>query len=336
MEILMQRAIQNIRDTISHALEYVPTHAALIFYDTDTPLADILTNAYRVALPQATFVHISHIDKERAIEMCDALEPRDLVILVQSTDFRLNDFRIRIYLFQKKLKVIEHRHLARHPEHTWNTYINALAYDPTWYRKTGHALKHILEHSSKLMLHAPDTTLTISSGLEIPKLNVGDYTNMENIGGTFPIGEVFTEAKELHAMCGSLTLYAFADTHYLLQTFEPFRVDIDKGLLIGWSSNTPQAFIDVVDMVQAQERPIFREIGFGLNRAITRATPLHDITAFERTLGIHLSLGEKHTVYKKEGIHADKTRFHVDVFPIITSVYADERLIFDGETYIVS
>jgi aminopeptidase len=134
-------------------------------------------------------------------------------------------------------------------------------------------------------------------------------------------------------MNGSLMVYAFADTSFNIKMHEPFRIDIEEGVVVSWSENTPLAFCDVVEQVKTNERAIIREVGFGLNRAITRDHYLSDITAFERTLGLHFSLGEKHTVYKKQGITADKTRFHVDLFPLVNEVYADDALIFEDGTY---
>ena len=87
--------------------------------------------------------------------------------------------------------------------------------------------------------------------------------------------------------------------------------------------------------MKENERPIIREIGFGLNRAITKERYLEDITAFERILGMHLSLGEKHSVYKKEGIITHKARFHVDLFPVVDHVYVDNSLIFENGKYLV-
>ena len=136
-------------------------------------------------------------------------------------------------------------------------------------------------------------------------------------------------------MNGSLMIYAFAGTDFNIGLHEPFRIDIVDGLLVEWGDNTPQSFIDIVNQVKSHERAIIREVGFGLNRAITREHYLKDITAFERTLGMHFSLGEKHTVYKKQGITADKTRYHVDLFPLVTHVYADDTLIFEHGNYLV-
>ncbi len=330
---LTRKAVANVHDTLVLALEHKEPHQAIVIYDTEHELTRILTEAYRNALPDATFIDFNTRTREEIIALFDTLAPRDLVILIQTNDFRLNEFRIRIQLFQRKLKVIDHRHLYRHAQGTWNTYIDALAYDPIWYRGVGSKLKKKLEITETLRVVQGDNELIVHGGLEIPKPNLGDYTGMENIGGTFPIGEVFTEAKELSAVNGSLMIYAFADTDFHIQMYEPFRIDIVHGIVTGWSNNTPPSFASVVTEIRAHERAIIREVGFGLNRAITSETPLSDITAFERMLGLHFSLGEKHTVYKKAGITADKTRYHVDLFPVVSEVYADDNLLFKEGIY---
>ncbi len=332
---LLAAAIQNTEDIVSIALEHTEEHQALVVFDTENELTQIITEAYRHSLPNARFLDFASQTKDEIIAAFDALSPRDLVVLIQSTDFRLNEFRIRIHLFKHKLKVIDHSHLYRNEPDSWKTYIDALAYDPNWYRTVGSKLKEVLSQADTIRFESGDSILQITGGVETPKLNVGDYSEMENIGGTFPIGEVFTEGKDLTKMNGSTYVYAFAGTDFHINMHEPFRIDITDGLVTSWGDNAPQSFVDVVAQVQTNERAIIREIGFGLNRAITREHYLKDITAFERSLGIHFSLGEKHTVYKKEGITADKTRYHVDLFPAIDSVYADEKLIFQNQKYLV-
>jgi aminopeptidase len=335
LEALTAQATTNIEDIVRIALNHTEEHQVLVVYDTESELAQVLLNAYKNVLPNARYMDFNAHAKEDIISAFDALTPRDLVVLIQSTDFRLNQFRIRIYLFQKKLKVIDHLHLLRNTPDSWETYVHALAYDTDWYRGTGRRLKSILEDSSTLRVLTETTELRVEGKLEEPKLNIGDYTGMENIGGTFPIGEVFTEAKDLSTMNGSLMIYAFADASYNVAMHEPFRIDIKEGILIGWGENAPESFTTLVEEVRAHERAIIREVGFGLNRAITREHYLKDITAFERILGMHFSLGEKHTVYKKEGIKADKTRYHVDLFPVVDTAYADDTCVFDGHTYVV-
>ena len=57
-----------------------------------------------------------------------------------------------------------------------------------------------------------------------------------------------------------------------------------------------------------------RELGFGLNPAISTSTPLADINFHERKLGVHLSLGKKHGIYGKKLPKTEIQRFHIDVF----------------------
>jgi hypothetical protein len=326
---LTKEATKNVTDILAHAIELKPTEKALVIYDTENGLTNILTDAYRAALPTASFIDFNTKTKDEIIETCNAMSERDLVVLIQSSNFRLDEFRIRLHLFQKKLKVIEHMHLYRNTPDMWGTYVDSLAYDPVWYRGVGLALKAKLETTNELRVLSGETELVITGGVEEPKLNIGDYTGMENIGGTFPIGEVFTEGRDFSQMNGSIFVYAFADKDFLIHMHEPFRVDIEKGLIVGWGKDAPQDFVDIVNLVKSYERPLIREIGFGLNRAITRDHYLGDITAFERILGMHFSLGEKHSVYKKDGITTNKTKFHVDLFPVVTKVLADNTLIFE-------
>jgi hypothetical protein len=50
---------------------------------------------------------------------------------------------------------------------------------------------------------------------------------------------------------------------------------------------------------------------------------------------MHLSMGEKHSVYKKAGITTHKTKFHVDLFPIVDRALLDGKLIFEGGKYLL-
>ena len=143
-ENLVALATKNVADIVNIALQHDDSQRALVIYDTENDLTKILTAAYRSVLPKAVFLDFASITKEGIIESIDALSPKDLVVLIQSTDFRLNEFRIRIHLFKNKLKVIDHSHLYRNTPESWETYINSLSYDPRWYRVTGQKLKQVL------------------------------------------------------------------------------------------------------------------------------------------------------------------------------------------------
>ncbi|USN52724.1 MAG: hypothetical protein H6759_01460 [Candidatus Nomurabacteria bacterium] len=332
---LVQIATKNIKDILTHAIQKQPTEKALVVYDTNYGLTEILLAAYREALPKARFVDFEAVSKEEVIEAFDSMQPSDLVVLLQSSNFLLDAFRIRLHLFQKGLKVIEHMHLYRNTEDVWDVYVNALEYDMSWYRDIGPKLKAKLEQTQELRIQSGDVEMVVTGGVESPKLNIGDYTGMENIGGTFPIGEVFTEAKDFSKMNGSFMVYAYAGEQFSVDMHTPFRVDVKDGLIVGWQEDAPESFAKIVNTIKEYERPLIREIGFGLNRAITRERYLQDITAFERILGMHFSLGEKHSVYKKEGITTHKTKFHVDLFPLVDRVFADGELIFSEGKYLV-
>src|SRR5205085_2056996 len=83
----------------------------------------------------------------------DALEPEvvraeleqlaenELAVLIQSSVFRIPEFRIRVELYRRNVKVMEHSNLERIEDGEVEHYVAALAYDPAYYRELGHALK---------------------------------------------------------------------------------------------------------------------------------------------------------------------------------------------------
>ncbi|MDO8603943.1 MAG: hypothetical protein Q7K40_00820 [bacterium] len=332
---LLALATKNVADIINIAIEHKAPEKALVVYDTRYGLTDILTEAYRTALPHARFVDFDKVSKEEVISAFDEMRQSDLVVLIQSSNFLLDAFRIRLHLFNKKLKVIEHLHLHRNTEDVWDVYVNALEYDVAWYRGVGPKLKARIDETQGLRIQSQGAELVVTGGLESAKLNIGDYTGMENIGGTFPIGEVFTEARYFSKMNGSFMCYAYAGADFSVDMHEPFRVDVKEGLVVGFADNAPETFAKIISNIKEYERPIIREIGFGMNRAITRERYVQDITAFERILGMHFSLGEKHSVFKKEGITAHKAKFHVDLFPLVDRVLADGKVLFENGKYLV-
>ena len=334
---LIAIASKNIKDILDLSIKFERggTNKALVVYDTDNGLTNILVAGYRAALPEAKFVDFATVDKQTIMAEFDQLVPNDLVVMVQSSNFRLDDFRIRIHLFNKKLKVIEHMHLYRNNESVWDVYVNSLEYDPQWFHTASSMIVNKLQSAEQFKLTSLNCDLIVDGGLENPKLNIGDYTGMENIGGTFPIGEVFTEGRDFAGMNGSVYIFAFANQDFSVSMHEPFRLDIEQGLVVDYGENTPQGFIDIWNLIKTYERPLMREVGFGLNRAITRERYLSDITAFERIYGMHLSLGEKHSVYKKPGIKTNKSKFHVDLFPVVTRASADGQTIFENGQYLL-
>jgi aminopeptidase len=269
---------------------------------------------------------------EAVLDLFRTLAPGDLVVLVQSSNFRLDGFRLRVELFKLGLKVIEHVHLSRMPGEQGEHYIDALAYDPVYFRGVGHALKGRIDRARRAEVHGGGDVLVFDSPLEAAKLNVGDYRAMANAGGQFPIGEVFTEARDLEAVDGRVQIHVFGDTAYRVnRPARPITLLVERGRVTGAVDSTPD-FDEVLAIIRRDEGEVWvRELGFGMNRAFTRERRVDDIGTYERMCGIHLSLGAKHGVYAKPGFKRKDARYHIDVFAVTDAVYLDgERVYADG------
>jgi len=330
-------ATKHVADILTLAFEHTPAHRAVVVYDTDCDLAATLAAAYRAFLKDADFVLFDVEDPDTVLRAFEPLESGDLVVLVQSTSFRLAAFRIRLELFRRGLKVLEHPHLARMLGDEPLTYIDSLAYDPSYYRVVGAALKQRIDRVATASVESGGETLVFSAGLEPAKLNVGDYRTMKNVGGQYPIGEVFTESRELDAVNGRIRIACFGDTRYRVnQPEEPITLVIERGRIIDALGSTPE-FEAVLDNIRADEGEVLvRELGFGMNRAFSRTRVVSDIGTYERMCGIHLSIGAKHASYNKPGIRKRSARHHVDVFAVTESVTLDDEVVFKNGAWAVT
>ncbi|MCK9990446.1 MAG: hypothetical protein WA112_11645 [Rugosibacter sp.] len=319
---------------LSLAIGYQYPQSALVVADSQSDLAMTLTTAYQNCLPNAQFIDFDSSSPEAILAAIDLLSAGDLVVLIQSTSFRLEAYRIRIELFKRSLKVIEHPHLSRMPGGEALHYIEALAYDATYYRTVGHALKARIDRALSGRLESGGENLIFAAPFEPAKLNIGDYRQMKNVGGQFPIGEVFTESQDLEAVNGRVRIFIFGDTSFAVNEPEtPITLEITRGRVSAVFNSTP-AFDQVLANIRADEGDIWvRELGFGMNRAFTRDTKVSDIGTYERMCGIHLSLGAKHGLYTKPQIRRASARHHVDVFAATEKVYLDEQLVFQNNTW---
>ncbi len=334
---LLQNASQNLSDVLRDVFLHDDNQTALVIYDLDSPLSVLLTNAYKEALPKGVFINFNDTATEKIMREIEVLKAGDFVALVQSKSFRLSAFRIRIELFKKKIKVAEHPHLGRMPkENEVTNYVNALAYEKDYYHHTGHTLKHILANAQGAVVHSGDEQLIYRGGFESPKINIGDYREMNNIGGQFPIGEVFTESKELTSLNGRTNIIAFGDTNYNVNIPEQaITIVIEKGKLVSTENSTAE-FEAVLEMIKAEEELVWvRELGLGLNRAFSKNNTVSDMGTFERMCGLHLSLGAKHGIYAKEGMKRNSGKFHIDVMIDTSTLEIDKQVVFDGQKWLV-
>jgi hypothetical protein len=307
-----------------------------VVWDGHCELAIALTLAYRRCLPDAKFIDFASLNAEAILSEFERLSPGDLVVLIQSTSFRLDAFRIRVELFKRSLKVIEHPHLEHMAGEEALTYIDSLSYDPAYFRGVGNALKVRLDNAKVGVIDSGGEQLIFPSGFEPAKLNVGDYRNMHNVGGQFPIGEVFTEARKLDSVHGRVRISIFGDTSFLVNKPDrPITLLINNGRISGTLDSTPE-FDRVLANIRADEGEVWlRELGLGLNRAFTQDRMVSDIGTFERMCGVHLSLGAKHGSYNKPEIRKSAARHHVDVFVLADTVTLDNEVIYRDGSWLV-
>jgi aminopeptidase len=324
-------AEKHLRDVLAIAFEHAHPRAAVVVFDARCDLAIALTEAYRRCLPAATFIDFDAVSPEAVTAAFAQLVASDLVVLVQSTNFRLDAYRIRVELFKRDLKVIEHPHLARMPGLQALYYIESLAYDPAYYRGVGNALKARIDRARCGAIDSGGERLVFASPFEPAKLNVGDYSDMKNAGGQFPIGEVFTESQDLEAVNGRVRIFVFGDTSFSVNRPEqPITLVVTKGRVTGVVDSTPD-FDQVLANIRADEGEVWlRELGFGMNRAFSKDRLVNDIGTYERMCGIHLSLGAKHGVYNKSNIRRADARHHVDVFAVTESVILDDDVVYSN------
>jgi len=335
-DLAVDAGAAHLREVLSLVVEHSAARRSLVVYDTRSDLARALTEGYRRNLPDGEFIDFDTIAPDEVLAAFRRLGAGDLVVLIQSTNFRLEAFRIRVELFKLGLKVIEHVHLSRMPGDQGEHYIESLAYDSAYYRGVGRALKERIDKATSGLVDSGGETLVFASPFEAAKLNIGDYSGMNNVGGQFPIGEVFTEAQELEAVNGRVRVHVFGDTSYLVnRPAAPITLVIEKGRVVDAINATPE-FSRLLEIIRADEGEVWvRELGFGMNRAFTRERRVNDIGTYERMCGIHLSLGAKHGVYPKPGFKRKDARYHVDIFAVTEAVYLDDELVYKDGGWIV-
>jgi len=330
MKTLEIKAQKHTLTLIDKVFYHTSKHKALVVYDRFSTLSNVLVKAYKQNLPEAIFIDFNETEPKDILETFSTLDALDMVILIQSSNFRLDAFRIRVELFKRKIKVLEHPHLGRMAEDEVETYIDALEYDETTIRELGKALKVKIDKAKLARVESGGEILYFPAGLENAKLNIGDYAPMPNIGGQFPIGEVFTESKDLRAVHGKVKIFAFADLTYRInKPSKAITLVIEEGRVIKTENSTSE-FEEMLAVIREGEEEVWlRELGFGLNRGMSKTKIISDVGSYERMCGVHLSLGRKHGMYAKEGFKRGAGKFHIDVFVDTDKVYLDEVVVFE-------
>lgn len=322
-------AKQNVHQILSLAVEHPSERAAVVVWDRDCDLALGLANAYLANLPNAVSIEFGEVARDRILSAFEQLAPGDLVVLVESTRFSLAKFRFRMELFKRSLKVIEHPHLARMAPDEELRYVESLAYDSDYFRGVGYGLKERLDRAQETVIAGGTERLVFGGELEEAKLNIGDYRELDNVGGQFPIGEVMTEAKQLNCLNGTALVACFGDRSFQVSKLSPpITLSIQNGLVVGVVNSTPE-FDSVLEDIRADEGQVWvREFGMGLNRAFSLQHTVTDMGTYERMCGVHLSLGAKHHIFPKAEIRKKDARHHVDVMLVSDSVRIDGEEVY--------
>ena len=328
----LQSGLENVRGMLRLALEWQPGQTALVVFDRQSSMARVLADLYREACPDATHICFDEVEPATIHAAFDELQAGDLVVLVQSTSFRLKEFRLRVELFRRGLKVVEHPHLARMVGPAIPLYLESLSYDPERLRPLGRALKEAVAAAATASVRSQDGgLLTCRGGFEIASLNVGDYAATKNVGGQFPIGEVFTEALDLESVDGRFAIFAYGDRNFTVAIPpKPIVLHVAKGQVVGTEDSCPE-FEEILEQIRADETVVWlREWGFGLNRAFSPERVIPDVGTFERMNGLHFSLGAKHQIYPKVNFRRKDGRHHVDVFVDLDSLRLGDRTVFEN------
>jgi hypothetical protein len=332
---MLETLVRNLCDLLVHAIRVGP-ETVLVLHDTRSALSRLLTAGYRRALPQGDFLDVDAAPAEELLARVEALVPGDLVVLVESTRFELKQHRFRLFLFQRGLKVVEHPHLGRMNDAELGIYVDSLAYDPDHLRPLGRALKACLDRADRIRLLAGSEELVYGGPFEDAKLNVGDYAASKQVGGQFPIGEVFTEAVDLERCHGRVPIFAYGESDFSVRRLETaLPLVIQSGRVVA-APGAPRGFLDVLEAIRAAEGEVWvRELGFGLNRAFSKERTVTDVGSYERVCGVHLSLGAKHAVYPKAGFSRKETKFHVDVFCDLEQVEVGDQVVWESGRYLL-
>jgi aminopeptidase len=338
----VENASKHIRRILDTSMQFDTSKQKLVLiHDTWSDLSKILSEAYRQQ--QENLIEID-FDQHKANDIKEVintqLTPGDLVVLVQTSAFYLNEYRIRLDLFDRNLKTIEHVHLGLMSPEQYSTYIDTLAFDHTKTGALARSLKNIMDTSKQFVVESGEGhRLEYNTGMEPAKLNLGDYSEMKNVGGTFPVGEVFSEPTDLSSINGQVSCFGFPNLDRIVEIHneKPFTLNITNGIVTSISDDAPDTFKQVYELIKSSEGEVMiREFGVGLNEGTGKDHPLNDVTAFERQKGLHFSLGKKHTVYKKAGLKAKRTRFHIDVFVDVRKIYMDDNLVFDNGNFLMN
>lgn len=310
----------------------------VLIYDNDSILSRLISEGYIKNLktyPNAEIIEYSSITPENLKDKILSLGEYSTVIMVESTNFRLEEFRIRMSLQHRNIAWIEHNHLIYIKEHETITYLNAISYQTPYFQLVSDNLKSSIENGNTMKIISSNwAILNLEWWFEEMKQNTWNFP-LNNRYGTLPMWENFSEVKDFWKVNGELYIKAYPgeDLQVIICDI-PFKIEVKESKIICEREKVPEDFMKIIDKITHSEWEVMiRELWFWLNRAINFEKTLSDVNAFERMSGFHISLWKKHNIYRKK-LHKDIVqRYHIDIFPDVSQIYIDDALIFDCEKH---
>ena len=152
---LVERAGKYVQSVLHDSLHLQPSERLYILYDEDVELTKIIVSAYAAMTEEhekIEFTHFHHHTPDDILGHLATLKANDCVILVQSQQFRLNEYRLRLELFKRNIKTIEHVHLNIVNLDEYKNYVESLAFSPVKYRPLALRLKEKVDKCQHILV----------------------------------------------------------------------------------------------------------------------------------------------------------------------------------------
>lgn len=342
---LQSNQLSTLNESIVHLLndnvKFHPTNKVMLIHDQDSPIAITLTTAFAEVITTYQQHEIIEFNPENTTSLKQTLtrlNKGDLVILIQTSNFRISEYRIRLECNNIGVFVLEFHHLDLIKSDQEQTFLNSLIYDLPRYNAITQKITPLINNSLKISIICEDQSTMVYTGpFDKVYYNIGEIHN--TLGSLFPIGEFFTEPLELKNVNGTFQVYAFPSLEHETIIATPFHVHIKDGAIV--SHTGPERFEQIIQLIKQEnvnEQVPIREMGFGLNRFIGKQHPLGYVGSHERQRGFHVSIGLKHGIYRKKVPTSINQRYHIDMFinvqQIIVETPQETITIFENGEYI--
>jgi len=257
------------------------------------------------------------------------LEENSTVVMVQSTNFRFDNFRIRLNLHNRWIWCLEHNHLWYIKKDQYQTYADCIKYRTPYYNALSNWLKEKADKATEVKFECHNWSILIWKSddwnlcFEDMKQNTLNF-DWKRRWWSLPWWENFNEIKNFDNLNWELSIYTFPWEDFQIITTKPFRIRIEKSRVykIKWE-NYPEEFLKILDKIEKWENweVFLRELWFWLNPWISRENQLSDVNAHERIEWFHVSLWKKHNIYRKKFHKNISQRYHIDIFPDTKAIY---------------